>query len=119
METSESFKELKKQLKLYIESKLELYRLEAMDHSTYILSYVLGLGILIAIFLLFLMSLGLFLGFWLGDLMGSNWLGFALVSAFYLLVMLIIGLRFKKMVQIPLQNLLINKIDHYYEEKGE
>ncbi len=119
METSEKFKELKSQLMLYLESKVELYRLEAIDHSTYLLSFVIGLMIVIAIMLIFLVSLGFFLGHLLGELLGNDWMGFALVSLFYLITLLICYWRFRKMIQEPLQNLLINKIDQYYEEKGK
>jgi len=119
METSDNFKVLKEQLKAYVESRLELFRLEAIDHSSYILSFIFGLLIVLAVALMFLISLGFFLGHWMGELFNNTWIGFAIVSGFYLLVFLLFYFRFKSILQHPLQNLLIKKIDQYYEEKGE
>lgn len=119
METPESFKELKNELMLYLESRIELFRLEAIDHSSYLLSLFLGLFILITVALTFLLSLGLFMGFWLGELLDSNWAGFAIMSGFFLLMVLIIIARFKTMIQIPVQNYLIRMIDNYNEKESE
>lgn len=119
MSSSENLKELKEQIRLYLESKLELYRLDAIDHSSYLFSVVIGMIIMVTILLIFLISLGFFLGHWLGELLSSVWLGFGLVSLFYLLILLLFSWRFKSWVRIPLQNILIKKIDQYYEEKGK
>lgn len=119
MEVSENIKELKKQLQLYLESKIELYRLEAIDHSTYLFSFALGLMLVFIILLSFLISLGYFLGLWIGVLIESKLGGFGIISGIYLLILLVCYFRFKKLIQQPLQNLLIKKIDHYNEEKGK
>lgn len=100
-----------------MEKRLELFRLESIEHSSYFLSKILGTIILFAILLLFFISFSLFLGFFLGDLLDSTWAGFGIIGGFYLVVFLILNYRFKSTIQLPLQNKLIKELDDYGKEE--
>jgi hypothetical protein len=80
------FRELKEDAVVYAALKLELLKLGAYERTGKVIS-VLSYGLILLILALFLMLFALIaLAFFLGDRLHSLWLGFALVSVLYLLI---------------------------------
>lgn len=117
MSKENHLKGIRKELLLYIEDRLQLFRLESIDHSTNFLSFIIGSFMILSIILLFLISFGFFVGLWLGDLLNNPWAGFAIISGVYLIGLIICALKFKTIIQRPIQNKLIKEIDEYEQEK--
>ncbi len=80
------FRELKEDISAYVESKLELLKLNAYERTGKVLA-VLSYG-LILLFMAFFAILFIFLalGFLLGDWLNSFGLGFGIVAILYLLL---------------------------------
>lgn len=56
------------------------------------------------------MFLGIAASFWLGELMGSNAMGFLLVAAFYLLLFVILFMSRKKLFYPFVKNIIVKSI---------
>lgn len=109
METSEKLIEpLMKKVEAYSCTTLELFKLKLIDKSSTILSDLIARIIYASILLLFFISLGLALSLWLGEQLGKNYYGFAIVSGFYGILSLTMFLL-KPIVQSAFKNLIIAK----------
>ncbi|MAY83053.1 MAG: hypothetical protein CMP59_02885 [Flavobacteriales bacterium] len=117
MQHSEHFKSLSEEAKEYIENRVELVRLEAMDHSSFLFANITAYIILAGTLLLFLISFCFFAGSWLGELLGSLWAGFAIVAGFYLILFLLLIWKFTTWVSNPIQNFLIQKMEEYHADE--
>jgi len=115
MQHSEHLESLSSEAKDYIKNRIELLRLEFIDHSSHLFANLTAYVILLAISLVFLMSFGFFLGHWLGELLESQWIGFAIVAATYLIVLIATWINFRKWLSKPLQNFIIRKMEEYRE----
>ncbi|MBU2062000.1 MAG: hypothetical protein KKH44_09170, partial [Bacteroidetes bacterium] len=85
-------------------------KLETTQHTTEIgSSIVSGLIIgLLASFFVFFLSIAS--GFYFSEVLGSKYLGFALVAGFYLLLFLIMIVGRKKLLETPIRSTFIKKI---------
>ena len=113
MQHSEHLESLSEEVKEYIENRIELVRLEAMDQTSNLFAGITSFIVLGAILLLFLISFAFFLGSWVGNLLQSEWAGFAIVSGFYLLSFMILLSKFDSWLSKPIQNFLIRKMEEY------
>ena len=94
----------------YAKTTVELTKLTVIDKSADVLSSVtvlIAIGIVFALFTLFL---NLALGLYLGKLFGDYYLGFLIVSAFYLILCLFIYLIKEKYIKATIANLVITKL---------
>jgi magnesium-transporting ATPase (P-type) len=97
------------QLREYVETRLKLAKLEAIDKSTSVLaSMVTDIIVVISLILTFLF-LSFAFAFYLSSLLKSYALGFGCVAVLYLLIAIIIILA-KDKLQKPLVNLFIKKL---------
>ncbi len=94
----------------YIETRIELYKLRAVETSSDIIGSVVSKLIVsfAALAFLFLVNIGVAL--WLGQLMGRAYLGFFTLAGVYLLAAFIIYKMRKKWVKEPLVDKLIEKM---------
>lgn len=85
-DSREIFRELKEDVSTYVELKLELLKLSTYERSGHLIA-ILSYG-LILLFLAFFAILFVFLalGFFMGDVFGSEGAGFAFVAVMYLLL---------------------------------
>lgn len=93
----------------YSKSSLELLQLKTIDKVSDVLSslsFVLSIVILLAMFTLFI-TLGL--AFFIGQLLDNIAFGFFVVSLFYLVLGWIVYLFRKKLILVPVGNLIISK----------
>ncbi|HMG83026.1 MAG TPA: hypothetical protein VK559_08315 [Ferruginibacter sp.] len=94
----------------YLETKMELYRLHAIDKSTTIVSGIVA-RLIIALFIAscFLMfSIGL--AILIGRSMGEMYYGFFIVAGFYLVVIIVLYASRDKWLKAPVSNLIIKSI---------
>ena len=109
---------LKANLKDWIEVRLKLLQLNIYE-KTAIAGSLLILGVIIINLLFFALlfaffSLGFLLGKWLDSLAG----GFALISLFYCLILIIVYI-FRKRLYISLQNLFLKELNSEPDEKSQ
>ena len=76
----------------YGKTSLELVKLKALDRAAELISASVPLVIVIILIASFLLFLNLGLAFWLGEILGRTYYGFFAVSAFYVIVCLILRL---------------------------
>ncbi|MGI6572762.1 MAG: phage holin family protein [Fermentimonas sp.] len=108
------FEEIRGDIANYITSTLELGKLEAYEkisQASSIISYSLILsGVALVIFLFVLIAAALYLG----ELLQSSWMGFAIVAAFALLILLILLI-----VKKPFKKRCINKVVRFLMHKED
>lgn len=103
------FRELKADVATYVELRFELLKLDVIERIAKIIA-ILSHG-LILVLLAFFATLFLFLGlgFFLGDLLGSTYLGFVIVAALYVLLFFIL-LGCGRRIRNNVSNLIIAAI---------
>jgi hypothetical protein len=110
MDADPSMKTLIVKSRDYLETKIELVKLKAIDKSSDVLSGLIFsiVKIVMILFLILFASIGL--AVYLGALLGEYYYGFLIVAGIYALVMLIIYVQRKKWIKEPIENGLIDKI---------
>jgi hypothetical protein len=94
----------------FLETKVELLKLQAIDKVTSVSSSLATGFILIMVIFLMLFALNIGIAVWLGDMLGEIYYGFFLVSGFYLLVAIIIFAFRDSLLKKPLINILVKKM---------
>jgi hypothetical protein len=86
----------------YGKTSLELVKLKTLDRTAELISASVPLAIVIILIASFLLFINLGLAFWFGEMLGRTYYGFFVVSAFYIIVCLIVRFflynRIKKLV---------------------
>ncbi|MBA3901046.1 MAG: phage holin family protein [Bacteroidetes bacterium] len=102
--------ELMASLRSYINTNIELLKLEATERIS-----IIGAGIIsslvltvIGIFFIFFISFGA--AFYLSAILGDNYSGFVMVAGFYLLVLLILLIGRKSLLKKPICDKIIQRI---------
>jgi O-antigen/teichoic acid export membrane protein len=94
----------------YLDTKLELTKLKAINTSSDVLSNMVYLIVKILIIFLFVGFVSVALAILIGKTLGDYYYGFLIVGGFYLIVLLIIYVQRKKWIKGPVANSLINKM---------
>lgn len=94
----------------YIETRIDLYKLKAVDKTSDIISSIASKVIVFMALFLFLIVINIAIGLLLGDLLGKNYYGFFLLAAIYLVVGLIFNSQQKKWFKDPISNTFIKKL---------
>ncbi|WP_372753124.1 hypothetical protein [Mariniflexile sp.] len=105
-----SFDKLYKKAKDFTETSAELVALKAVDKLADVLSTltaIIFIAIVVAMFTLFV-NIGL--GLLIGKLLNAYYLGFFIVSAFYLVLALLLYTYRDQLVKSPVANLIIKKL---------
>ncbi len=101
---------LVKRMEDYMNSTLELYKLKAAKSLSEMMATLLLWAIVSLIFLLMLFVLSIGVSLWLGNAIGSLWLGFVSVAAFYLIAASVIAFFFPASIRRGLINMLLKII---------
>ncbi|TAE09489.1 MAG: phage holin family protein [Bacteroidetes bacterium] len=110
METNQYFTQLKSQLSDYVEGRLQLLKLQSTDKIA-VLVAGFSMGAVAAFCLFFvLLFASLAVGFQLSGYFQSSFLGFGAVAIFYLLLVLIILVFFRKTIQTVIVNKVIETL---------
>ena len=94
----------------YLDIKLELTKLKAINTSSDVLSTIVYWIVKILIIFLFIGFISVGLAICIGQTFGENYYGFIIVGGFYLIVLLLIYAQRKKWIKSPVANDLINKM---------
>lgn len=103
--------------KAYTQTSIELYKLNAVDKTADVVSSVvsrLALGSIIAVFLLFI-NIGISL--YIGQVLQATYLGFLIVSSFYLIVGISLYIFNNTLITKPITNLVIAKLTKKRKEE--
>ena len=111
------FQENKSVLKEYIETRLEIFRLQAIRVSSKSAGYLVW--IIISMCLLFLIALfaGMALGYWFSALTGSYVEGFGLTALLMILVFVLFAIFRKKLFVNPVVKAIIHSATEAMEEE--
>jgi len=94
----------------YLETRLDLLKLQAIDKSSDAASsLVSGLTLLVFVFFAVLI-LNFGLAFWIGELLGKVYLGFFIVAGFYVLVALLVYIFRDSWIKGPVSHIIIKKM---------
>lgn len=105
----EAVRPILEQAQEYVETRLKLLKLEAIDRSTSIIAnVVVELVVVISLILTFLFA-SFTLALFLGDVFNSNWKGFGSVALIYLLLAVILMVT-KKAIERPIVNVIVRKL---------
>ncbi len=82
----------------FIELKMEIYELKVKEQLVHIISSFATLTLILTFGIIMLFFFSLALGFYLNSLFESNFIGFALIGAFYLLIGILLILFKDKLI---------------------
>ena len=91
----------------FIDNKVELIKLQAVDKSSDLISGISSKLILSVMIVFFLMLLNIGLALWIGEELGKTFYGFFIMAGFYLLVGLVFYAFRDKWLKEPLTNYMI------------
>ncbi len=94
----------------YLDTKIELTKLKAINTSSDVLSNMVYLIAKILTIFLFIGFVSVALAILIGQMLGEYYYGFLIAGGFYLIVLLIIYTQRKKWIKRPVANSLINKM---------
>ena len=110
------FAETRNQLEDYIQDRLLLIKLQTAEKTARlagILSALLVIALLSFFVLLFISIMG---GYFFASLTGSLYLGFGIIAAFYLVLLLVIIRNRKKLIESKVSNTIIKTFFEKMEE---
>lgn len=110
--------ELANSLKSYVNTNIELLKLEVTERCSVIGASLLSNLLVILIVALFALFVSLWLGFYLSALLGDSYSGFAIIAGFYLILGIVLILGKNKFLESPLRDKIIQKVLNKNEEKS-
>ena len=97
------------QLKDYVETRIKLAKLQAVEgSSTFTASIIADLAVIVCILLAFIFA-SFTLAFYLGKLFNADWIGFGCVAVLYFLFAVVVKMN-KQWIENSIANELIKKI---------
>lgn len=96
--------------KEYTETSIELYRLNAIDKTADVVSSLFARLALLMVVAMFTLFINIALSLYIGKLLDEMYLGFLIVSGFYLILSIVIYYFSEKLLKVPLTNLVIAKL---------
>ena len=115
------FNQTGKVAKEYVETRLDLIKLQAAGKLSKALGLFFSLILAFLLFFFVIVFLGMVLGFWIGEMTNSFTLGFSCSAGLFVILLGIILVFRKPLVQIPLSNMLVKELlsEMEVEEKEE
>ena len=97
-------------VKIYVETRIELLRLKAIDKSSSFLSLLISMIIVILMSFIFIILFSVGLALLIGEMLGKTYYGFFIVAGFYLLVGLILFAFRNKLLKTPIADSMIKNL---------
>lgn len=91
----------------YGRTNFELYKLKTIKKSAQVVSTLVSRGIIVFVFLLFILFSSIGMSLWAGELLGANYLGFLCVAAFYFVLGSIFYFLLHKFITRKISNSII------------
>lgn len=109
--------DLTDQVKDYLNDRIDLATLKVSDKVSDILSTLIAGLMLGLIFFFFLLLASFAIANWINEYFENDYLGYLIVSLFYLVIGFVVYLAKEKWIKIPIANLIIKKSLQGYDEK--
>jgi hypothetical protein len=93
----------------YVEARLNLFKLKAVDKSSDLASAIISFIPLVLIFTIVFILLNIGIALLIGDLVGRASWGFLILTAVYIIIALVLFKQRTKWIKIPFANMLIRK----------
>lgn len=97
-------------VKSYVETRIELLKLKAIDKSSSFVSTLVSMVFVVVMMTLMVILLSVGVSLWLGECFGKSYYGFFAVAGFYLITGLLIFLFQDKWLKPPIANKMIKKL---------
>lgn len=110
MESKTNIEELGQKLKEYVETKVDLMKLRAINKLSKIVSTLVTSILLVFLFFIIMLCISFGLSYFVGSLLGETYYGFFVVGGFYLIIGLIIFYTRDKWIKTPISDRLIKDI---------
>ena len=94
----------------YVETRLDLFKLRAVDKSSDIISSLITTIIIALVSSIVFLILNIGIALWLGSLLGKIYYGFFIVAGFYAIIGLIIYSVKSSVLKTGISNLIIKKL---------
>ncbi|MEO6453677.1 MAG: phage holin family protein [Ginsengibacter sp.] len=102
-----SIESIFERIKSYIETRIELLKLKAIDKSSSIVSNIITYIVVFLIFWCFFLLLNIGLALLIGELIGKIYIGFLILAAFYAVVGIVLLKNKNKWVKTPVVNMMV------------
>jgi hypothetical protein len=96
-------------IEAYVKTNLELVKLHAVDKSADIASKLISRTIFFIAFSFFALFINIGLSFWLGEILGKDYYGFAIIAGFYLLLSIVLMILHRPIIY-KIKNYFINQL---------
>lgn len=110
MSETGKIEDLTKSLKVYVQTNIELIKLEATERTSVFGSSLISILIVGFSMFLFVLFISISAGFYLANYFNNNYTGFILVTGFYLLLTIILIIVRKKFIERPIRNKIVKRI---------
>ena len=107
-----TFESVLKNVKEYVEVRLELFKLKSINKVSTKLSAFIAILVLSLLLILFFCILNIGIALWIGEAIGQLHFGFFIVAGFYAVVCFVLYCFRKKILKIPITNMIIKKFFH-------
>lgn len=97
-------------VKSYVETRIDLLRLKAIDKSSSFLSLLLSMIVVILVSFISVMMISVGLALLLGDWLGKSYYGFFIVGGIYLITGLVLYSMRDKLLRSPIANSMIKNL---------
>ncbi|HLP63862.1 hypothetical protein [Flavobacterium sp.] len=96
--------------KKYTETSMELFRLNAIDKTADVASSLMARMAIVMVVAMFTLFVNIGIALFIGKMMGEYYLGFMIVSLFYLILAVVLHVFRNQFIKIPITNLVIEKL---------
>lgn len=110
MQHSEKIEEITDGIKRYINTNIEIIKLETTERASVAGSTLISNVIIGAMIFLTITIISIGLGFLFSELLGNTYGGFLIIAGFYLLLTIIVIVFRKKHIEQPLRDIIIRMI---------
>ena len=101
---------LYKKAKEYADIHIELIKLNSIDKTADVLSSLVSRMVIFMFVVMFVLLVNIALSLYLGEVLGKDYLGYALVAAIYMVLIILINSFKDKLIKVPITNLVIAKL---------
>lgn len=109
-DVAESVDMLYEKAKKYTETSAELLALKTVDKTADVLSSLTSIVLIVIVVAMFTLFINVGLSLFIGNLLNEYYLGFFIVSGFYLVLGLVLYMFKDRLIKIPVTNLIIIKL---------
>ncbi len=101
------FESLLEKVKSYIETRLDLAKLKAIDKSSTVIAHMIAKVIVFSMLMFFIFFLTIGIALLLGELLGKSYYGFLIVAGVYGITGLVFHLSKDKLLKKPITDAIV------------